>query len=129
MYQLPAFKGAARQGGFDIGCILKRLTRTFVLVVKKSLLSMGKQVLQSGVQVLDEISRGEDGKVAIKRRAAEEAKKMGKRRINRAPTRKTTSRKQSITGSKLTATKKKRVSADVLQMKNVASLSWNCLNV
>ena len=89
MYQLPAFKGASRQGGYDIGCILKRLRRTFVLVVKKSLLSMGKQVLQSGVQVLDEISRGEDGKVAIKRRAVEEAKKMGKRRINRAPTRKT----------------------------------------
>ena len=30
---------------------------------------MGKQALQSGVQVLDDVSRGEDVKTAIKRRA------------------------------------------------------------
>ena len=39
---------------------------------------------------------------------------MVKKSINRAPTRKTASRKQTVTGSRLTATKKKRVSADFL---------------
>ena len=82
--------------------------------MNKGLLNLGKQALQSGVQVLDDVSRGEDVKAAIKRRAVEGAKKMGKKRINRAPARKTGSRKQTVTGNRLTATKKKRVSADLL---------------
>ena len=60
MYRLPAFKGAARQRGYGIGGIFKGLTRTFAPVVKKGLLNLRKQVLQSGVQVLDEVSRKED---------------------------------------------------------------------
>ena len=40
---------------------------------------------------------------------------MGKKSINRAPTRKNASRKETVTGSRLAATKKKRVSADLLQ--------------
>ena len=77
--------------------------------MKKVLLSLGKKALQSGVQVLDDVSQGEDVKVAIKRRAVEGAKKMDKKNINRAPTRKTASRKRTVTGSRLTGTKKKRV--------------------
>ena len=61
------------------------MTRTFAPVVKKDLLNLGKQALQSGVQVLDDVSRGEDVKAAIKRFAVERAKKMGKKNINRAP--------------------------------------------
>ena len=57
MYQLPAFKGAARQIGYGIGGILKGLTSTFTPVVKKGLLSFGKLALQSGVQVLGDLSR------------------------------------------------------------------------
>ena len=117
MYRLPAFKEAARQrgyGGYGIGGIFKGLTRTFAPVVKNGLLNLGKQALQSGVQVLDDVSRGEDMKAAIKRRAEEEAKKMSKRSISRPPAKKTASRKRTVTGSRLTATKKKRVSGDLL---------------
>ena len=71
--------------------------RTFAPGVNKSLLNLGKQVLQSGVQVLDDVSREEDVKVAIKRRAVEGAKRMGNKSINRAPTRKTVSRKRTVT--------------------------------
>ena len=39
---------------------------------------------------------------------------MAKKSINRARTRKTTSRKQTVTESRLKATKKKRVPADFL---------------
>ena len=53
-------------------------------------------------------------KTAIKRRAVEGARKMGKKSISRASTMKTASRKQTLTGRRLTATKKKRVSADLL---------------
>ena len=88
MYQLPAFKGAARQRGYSIGGIFKGLTRTFVPVVKKGLLNFGKQALQSRVQVLDDISRRED----VIKRSIERAKKMGKKSTSRAPTRKTASR-------------------------------------
>ena len=65
------------------------MTRTFTPVVKKDLLNLGKQALQSGVQVLEDVSRGEDVKAAIKRFAAERAKKKGKKSINRAPIKKT----------------------------------------
>ena len=114
MYRLPAFKGAARQRGDGIGGIFKGLTRTFAPVVKKDLLSLGKLTLQSGNQELDKVRRGEDVKVAIKRRAVEGAKKMGKKNINRVSVRETVSRKRTVTGTRLTATKKKRVSADFL---------------
>ena len=75
---------------------------------------MGKQVIESGVQILDDISRGEDVKVTIKRRTIEGAKKMGKKSINRPPARKTASRKQTFTGTRHTANKMKRVSTKIL---------------
>ena len=53
-------------------------------------------------------------KLAIKRRVVEGAKKMGKRTISRVPPRKTAGRKRTVIGSRLTATKKKRVSANLL---------------
>ena len=114
MYRLPPFKGEAGQKGYGIGGIFKGFERTFTPVVKKGLLNLDKQAIQSGVQVLDDVSRGEDLKVAIKRRAVDEAKKMGKKSLSRAPTRKTTICKQTVTRSGLTATKKKRVSVDLL---------------
>ena len=58
----------------------------------------------------------EDVKVAIKRCAVEGAKKMSKKRTNRAPTRKTVSHKQTVKGSRPTASKKKSVSVNLLQM-------------
>ena len=99
MHRLPAFKGAACQRGYGIGGIFKGLTRTFVPVVKKGLLNLGKQALQGGVQVLDNVSRGENLKVAIKRLAVEGVKKMSKNSISRAPSRKTASRKRTVTGT------------------------------
>ena len=75
------------------------MERTFAPIVMKGLLNLWKQILQSGVQVLDDVSRGEDVQAAIKR--------MGKKSINRAPTRKNASRKKTVTGNRLAATKKK----------------------
>lgn len=60
---------------------MKGLTRTFAPVVKNVLLNLGKQALKSGIQALDHISRGEDVKLVIKRRAVEGVKKMGKKSI------------------------------------------------
>ena len=49
MYQLAAFKTAARQKGYGIGGIFKGLTRKFASVVEKGILSLGKQAFQSSV--------------------------------------------------------------------------------
>ena len=62
MYRLPEFKGAARQRGYGIGGIFKGFT--FAPVVKRSLLNLRKQALQSGVQLLDDVSGGKVVKVA-----------------------------------------------------------------
>ena len=82
--------------------------------MKKGLLNLGKQTLQIGVQVLNDVSRGENVKVAINRCAVERAKKMGEKSINRVSTKKTVSLKQTALGSRLTASKKERVSVDLL---------------
>lgn len=71
MYRLPAFKGVARERRYAIYSIFKRFKKTFAPVVKKNLLNLGKQALKSGVQVLDDVSRGEDVKAAIKRLTVE----------------------------------------------------------
>ena len=105
MYRLPAFKGAARQRGYGIGGTLKGLTRTFEPDVKRRL---------TFVIPLNDISRGEDVKVAIKRRAVEEAKRIGKKSINRAPARKTVTCKRTATESRLIAAEKKIASVDLL---------------
>ena len=99
-HRLLAFKGAARQRIYSIGVIFKGLTRTCAPVVKNVLLNLGKQALKSGIQALDDISRGEDVKLVIKRRAVEGVKRMGKKSINRAPTGKTIRHKQTVTGSR-----------------------------
>ena len=108
MFQLPEFKGAARQRGYGIGGIFKELTRTLESFVKNRLLNFGEQALQSGVQVLDDDSRVEDVRAAIKRRAVERGKNMSKKSISRAPEKKTSSCKPTVTGSRLTTTKKER---------------------
>ena len=63
MYWLPTFKGVAHQRSYGIGSIFKGLTRMFAPVVKKGLLNLGKHVVQSRVQVLDDVSQREDAKV------------------------------------------------------------------
>ena len=114
MYRLPAFRGAARQRGYGIGGIFKGFARTFTPVVKKSLINLGKQALRSGAQVLDDVSRGENVKVAIKKRAVEGAKQMAEKAINRPPAKKTVSRKRTSKGNGPISKKKKKVSPNLL---------------
>ena len=101
MHQIPKFKGAALKRGYGIGRIFKGLIRTFVSIVKKSLLNLGKHALETAVQVLDDVNQVEDVKVAIKRRTEEGAKKIGKKSINRTHARKIDSCKQTVTRSRL----------------------------
>ena len=82
------------------------MVRAFARVMKNGLFNLGKQALQSGVQVLDDFSGGKDLKVVIKRGAAEGPKKMNKKSISRALTRKIASHWQTLTGNGVTATKK-----------------------
>ena len=79
MHRLLAFKGTARQMGYCIYGIFKRLKRTFAPVVKKGLGNLGKQAIKSGVLVLENVSLREDVKLAIKRHAVEREKRWVKR--------------------------------------------------
>ena len=53
--------------------------------MKNGLLSLEKQTLHSGVEVLEDVSQGPDVKLAIKRPAVEGAKEMGKKSRYRSP--------------------------------------------
>lgn len=115
MYRLPAFRGASRQRGYGIGGIFKGLARTFAPIVKKNLINLGKQALKSGVQVLDDVSRGENVKAAVQRRALEGAEQMFQKRINRNPAKKSVSRKRVVRrNGHTTNKKKKKITTDLL---------------
>ena len=53
--------------------------------MKNGLLSLEEETPHSGVEVLEDVSQGPDVKLAIKRLAAEGAKKMGKKSRYRSP--------------------------------------------
>ena len=108
MHPLPAFKGAARQRG--IGGIDKNV-RT---CCEKGSFEFGETGPPDWIEVLDDVSRRENVKVAIKRHAVKITKKTDKKSMNRAPAGKTACCKQTVTGSRLTAYKKKTVLADLL---------------
>ena len=57
---LPAYRGAPLQRGYGLGGIFKGLVRTFKPIVKKGLVSAGKQALLKGIDVLNDVSESEN---------------------------------------------------------------------
>ena len=64
---VPAFHGARFQRGFGLGSIFKGLFRWAVPHLKQGAKMLGKKVLQTGVNVAQDVLAGENLKTAVKR--------------------------------------------------------------
>ena len=64
---LPGFHGARFQRGFGLGSIFKGLFRWAVPHLKQGAKMFGKRVLQTGVNVAQDVLAGENLKTAVKR--------------------------------------------------------------
>lgn len=68
---LNYYQGAPLQRGYGFGGLFRSLFRAAVPLFKSGAKAVGKQLFHSGVNVLNDLSRGEDIKVAARRRLKE----------------------------------------------------------
>lgn len=68
-YGFPTiYRGPVLQRGYGIGDIFKSMSRTVMPALKEGLKTIGKSALQTGLDVLQDVSRGENLKTAAKNR-------------------------------------------------------------
>lgn len=68
---LNYYQGASFQKGYGFGGLFRSLFRAAVPLLKSGAKAVGKQLFHSGVNMLNDVSRGDDIKVAAKRRLKE----------------------------------------------------------
>lgn len=68
---LNYYQGTTLQKGYGFGGLFRSLFRAAVPLFKSGAKAVGKQLFHSGVNVLSDLSRGEDIKMAAKRRLKE----------------------------------------------------------
>ena len=68
---LNYYQGSPFQKGYGFGGLFRSLFRAAVPLFKSGAKAVGKQLLHSGVDVLNDLSRGENIKVSAKRRLKE----------------------------------------------------------
>lgn len=68
---LNFYQGTSLQKGYGLGGLFRSFFRAAVPLFKSGAKAVGKQLLHSGVNVLDDVSRGENIKAAAKRRLKE----------------------------------------------------------
>lgn len=73
---LNYYQGAPFQKGYGFGGIFRSFFRAAVPLLKSGVRAVGKQLFHSGVGVLNDMSRGEDVKIAAKRRFKEAGRQL-----------------------------------------------------
>lgn len=68
---LNYYQGANFQRGYGFGSLFRSFFRAAVPLLKSGAKTVGKQLFHSGVNMLNDISKGDDLKVATKRRLKE----------------------------------------------------------
>ena len=64
----PIFRPPLFQKGYGIGNIFKSLARTVMPTLKEGLKTLGKSALQTGLDVMQDVSKGENFKTATTKR-------------------------------------------------------------
>ena len=67
-YGLPAYRGIVMQRGYGLGGFFKGLVRAVAPHVKQGLKKVGKKALKTGLQVISDVSEGQNLKQSLKRR-------------------------------------------------------------
>ena len=115
-YHSKVFRGPVMQRGYGLGGFFKGLARSFAPVLKKGLMKVGKRVIQTGIQTMQDVAEGKSFKTALIDRGKENTKGLigdvvGTSNIKKAPSKKSISRKRAAKGS--TSTKSKRRKTDI----------------
>ena len=66
------FRGPVLQRGYGLGNMFKSLSRTLMPTLKEGMKALGKSALHTGLDVLQDVSRGENFKESAKRRMKEQ---------------------------------------------------------
>ena len=74
-YGLPAYRGVVMQRGYGLGGLSRGLMRAVTPHIKQGLKQVGKRALQTGLQVMSDVSEGKNLKSSLKERALENATK------------------------------------------------------
>ena len=66
------FRGPVLQRGYGLGNMFKSLSRNLMPTLKEGMKALGKSALHTGLDVLQDVSRGENFKESAKRRMKEQ---------------------------------------------------------
>lgn len=105
---LSYYQGAAYQKGYGLGGMFRSLFRAAVPLFKSGAKVVGKQLFHSGVDVLNDMSRGENIKVSAKKRFKEAGHNL---------TDKATTKVKSMIGSGQRYKKRKRTTKRIIPRK------------
>ena len=72
-YGLPAYRGVVMQREYGLGGLFRGLMRAVTSHIKQGLKQVGKGALQTGLQVMSDVSEGKNLKSSLKERALENA--------------------------------------------------------
>ncbi|KAJ8018755.1 hypothetical protein HOLleu_43078 [Holothuria leucospilota] len=78
---VPVFKGYPNQRGHGLGGILAGLARSALPILKKGAKELGKQVLYTGTEIVNDALQGKHIKTAAKRRLGQAGQRMAERVI------------------------------------------------
>ena len=105
---LNYYQGTTLQRGYGFGGLFRSLFRAAVPLFKSGAKAVGKQLFHTGVDVLKDVSRGDDIKIAAKRRF----KEAGQNLTDKAAT-----KVKTMIGSGQRYKKRKRASKPIIRRK------------
>ena len=89
------FRGPVLQRGYGLGNMFKSLSRSIMPTLKEGMKTLGKSALTTGLDVLQDVSRGENFKTAAKRRIKEQGKDLLDQAVGRLGSRESINSRQS----------------------------------
>ena len=81
---IPVYRGSTGlQRGYGLGGLLGGLFRSAMPLLKKGAMAVGREALQSGMDIAQDVMNGQNVKTATKRRMKTAGRNMGRKALNK----------------------------------------------
>ena len=81
---MPVYRGSTvLQRGYGLGGLLGGLFRSAMPILKKGAMAVGREALQSGIDIAQDVMSGQNVKTATKRRMKTAGRNMGRKALNK----------------------------------------------
>ena len=81
---MPVYRGSTGlQRGYGLGGLLGGLFRSAIPILKKGVMAVGREALQSGIDIAQDVMSGQNVKTATKRRMKTAGRNMGRKALNK----------------------------------------------